>query len=126
MEKKLKNKETGQHGEALAANYLKEKGWTVLGRNWVHHPWELDIVIQKEDWLVFVEVKTMAGSYELAPELKANRLKWHSVWNAAKAFLTENPFEGQMRFDLIYVLLSGSAAEIKHYEDVWIPNNYGR
>lgn len=123
---KSKNKETGEHGEALAANYLKEKGWTVLDKNWAYHPWELDIVIRKDDWLVFVEVKTMAGSYELAPELKVNRMKWNAVWNAAKAYLAEHPFEGQMRFDLIYVLMGNHKTDIKHYEDVWIPNNYGR
>lgn len=126
MKIKPKNTETGQYGETLAANYLKEKGWTVLSRNWVYHPWELDIVAQREDWLVFVEVKTMKASFELAPALKANRKKWQSVWQAANAYLIENPFVGQMRFDLIYVLLGDATPVIKHFEDVWIPNNYGR
>ena len=48
----------GQLGEKLAYDYLIRKGYTVLERNWRSRNGEIDIISQKDDIMVFVEVKT--------------------------------------------------------------------
>ena len=48
----------GKEGEALAAKWLKEHGYTLLHQNWRHSYHEIDIVATKEKFLHFVEVKT--------------------------------------------------------------------
>lgn len=48
----------GQQGEALAADYLRAKGCTIVTTNWRCQQGELDIVARTGTTLVFVEVRT--------------------------------------------------------------------
>lgn len=58
----LEKQSVGQLGEEIAAKYLKNKGFSILDRNF-RRPWgELDIVTEKDGILHFVEVKSV--SYE--------------------------------------------------------------
>lgn len=48
---------TGNYGEDLAVNFLKEQGYKILERNYRIRGGEIDIVCMDGDYLVFVEVK---------------------------------------------------------------------
>jgi len=121
-----KNTQTGLHGETLVAHYLEERGWEIVAKNWRFHPYELDLVARQAGMLVFVEVKTFENGYVLPPEQKVNRSKFRSLTKAAVNFLEQQPYEGEIRFDLFYVILRPRPVEIIHYEDVWFPNNCRR
>ena len=121
-----KNTQTGLHGETLVANYLEEKGFEIMAKNWRFHPYELDLVVKIAEILVFVEVKTFENGYVLPPAQKVNRSKFRSLTKAAIQYLEQAPFEGEIRFDLFYVILRPTPIEIIHYEDVWFPNKWGR
>jgi putative endonuclease len=123
---KSKNKATGELGEQLAAEFLLAKGWEICNRNWKCPPWEIDLVVQKQGMMIFAEVKTMEFSYVLSPTQKINRTKFRALMRGAEAYLRQHDFEGEIRFDLIYVLLRAHPPEIIHYEDIWFPNNWGR
>lgn len=61
------SKPFGQHGEQLAANYLKNQGYIIVATNWRCKHGEIDIIARKGDTLVFVEVRTRhADSPEVA------------------------------------------------------------
>ncbi|MEG1459118.1 MAG: YraN family protein, partial [Acetivibrio sp.] len=47
----------GFEKEKLAAQFLEEKGYQVLEKNFYSHFGELDLICKKEEYLVFVEVK---------------------------------------------------------------------
>ena len=53
--------ELGRAGEELATQYLREKGYTILVRNWRCDQGEVDIIARQHDEVVFVEVKTRSG-----------------------------------------------------------------
>ncbi|MCR4626403.1 MAG: YraN family protein, partial [Treponema sp.] len=58
-------KKLGNQGEDKACFFLKEKGFTILYRNWRTKRGEIDIIAEKNDAIVFVEVKTLpSGSLE--------------------------------------------------------------
>lgn len=54
----MSTKSTGNFGEELASNFLKNKGYKILERNYRIRGGEIDIVAQDSETLVFVEVKT--------------------------------------------------------------------
>jgi len=54
----MNNKITGNIGEEKAAQFLKQKGYKILHRNWRCALGEIDIVAQEKDFTAFVEIKT--------------------------------------------------------------------
>ena len=49
--------ETGKAGEEQARMYLKKNGYKIHALNWVHNHKEIDIVAEKNETMVFIEVK---------------------------------------------------------------------
>ena len=47
----------GHLGERMALNYLLNKKYVLMERNWRHFKKEIDIVLRHEHHIVFVEVK---------------------------------------------------------------------
>ena len=50
----------GRDGEQRAEQYLSDRGYTVLARNFRSRIGEIDIIAEKDDRIVFVEVKNWA------------------------------------------------------------------
>lgn len=48
----------GQWGEATAATFLLGKGYTILDQNHRNFQSEIDLIVTRDDTLIFVEVKT--------------------------------------------------------------------
>ena len=55
-------KQVGSKGEDLAAEFLKDKGYRIIGRNYKTPIGELDIIAKDGETLVFVEVKTRSSN----------------------------------------------------------------
>lgn len=51
------NTSTGQHAETIAAEYLQQRGYEVIERNFRNRWCEIDIIAQKAATHYFVEVK---------------------------------------------------------------------
>ena len=100
----MDRKETGAMGEQAAADYLLEKGYELLARNW-HCRWgELDLVARKEKILAFVEVKTRKPGAMVSPLEAVNRTKRRKLIRSAQAYLMElGETELQPRFDVAAV-----------------------
>ena len=50
----------GHKGEAIAAKYYQQRGWLLLNHNYRTRMGEIDLILYKENTLVFAEVKTRA------------------------------------------------------------------
>ncbi|OHA11825.1 MAG: hypothetical protein A3H69_01570 [Candidatus Sungbacteria bacterium RIFCSPLOWO2_02_FULL_47_9] len=62
---KTKKREFGDTGELAAEKYLISSGYKILGRNYqIAHIGEIDIIGQKNDILIFFEVKTRDVTHE--------------------------------------------------------------
>ncbi len=120
-------KTTGDLGEAVAADFLKAKGYRVIERNYRFNREEVDLVCFQpyEDYtqggeLVFVEVKARRGLGYGRPEEAVTRDKQEAIMRVAEAYLHETKLEGALvRFDVIAVLLSDGEPEIEHFENAF-------
>ena len=113
--------DTGLAGEELAAAFLSQKGYTVLEKNWRFGREEIDIIAQKEDTLVVVEVKTRSGSFFGEPEEFVNRQKQRNLIKAVNAYIEKNELDLEVRFDIIGVIMTGKNHRINHVEDAFHP-----
>ena len=72
--------DVGHTGEAVAAKYYQQRGWLLLNHNYRTRLGELDLILYKENTLVFAEVKTRTGRgyggpLEAITYTKARRLR---------------------------------------------------
>jgi putative endonuclease len=106
----------GKQGEDLAADFLQRKGFTVVARNYRHRHAEIDLIVQKEDWLIFVEVKTRSSSAFGEPESFVDWKKGRKIMEGAEEYIFSTDWHGHIRFDIISVKL-GNPPEVVHFED---------
>ena len=119
----------GQWGEGIAAEYLEERGYQILTRNYHTSQGEIDIVAVSPDiqypCLVFVEVKTRSSPKYGYPEEAVGRKKWQRMSKAILVYLEAHPdLESEWRVDVIAILgqPGGVNPQIQHYENVVMPN----
>ncbi|SFI53663.1 putative endonuclease [Paenibacillus sp. UNC496MF] len=97
----------GLYGETKAAEYLEDRGYRILDRNWRCRAGELDIVARYESGIVFVEVRTRraGGRFGTAVESVDGR-KRLQVRSIAEVYLSMNKLHGsRLRFDVIAITL---------------------
>jgi len=114
--------EIGIAGEAKARQYLMEEGYLILETNWRWHRNELDIIAQKDQTLVVVEVKSRTEDFLLAPEDAIDDRKIRRIVTAADAYMQMHSIENPVRFDIISVVfLHDGGAKIDHLIDAFLP-----
>ncbi len=106
----------------LAANFLVAKGYEIVARNYRYRKGEIDLIALKDDWLLFVEVKTRTSTVFGNPETFVNLKQINRIIDAAEAYIYANDWHGHIRFDIVSVTMGGWEPEIEHFEDVV---NYG-
>ncbi len=107
---------TGKQGEDLAADYLVQQGFEVVARNYRHKHAEIDLIVQQNDWLIFVEVKTRSSTAFGEPESFVDWKKGRKIMEAAEEYIFANDWHGHIRFDIVAVTLK-QPPEIVHFED---------
>ncbi len=109
----------GNLGESLIANWLCKKGFTVLEKNFSTRIGEIDIIAEKHDLIVFVEVKTRKNpSFHFSTVVIPS--KQRKIITTAKFFLAKNEIiDRACRFDIATVTLNGSEHNIEYLEDAF-------
>ena len=110
----------GYKGEEMAAEFLQQKGYCILDRNWANKGRkELDIVAIKDDVVVFVEVKTRKLGSVTTPISAVDDRKQRRICLAADSYLKSHHITLQYRFDIIGIVYNDEASRIDHYEDAF-------
>lgn len=116
------NQKLGKYGETLARNWLETNNYQILFQNWRFKHLEIDIVCQKSNQLVFVEVKTTFAKTGFFPEMNISHQKQERLRRAAAAFYHKNPSYTELpaRFDVLAItVFSDQQPEIYPIEDAF-------
>jgi putative endonuclease len=116
--------QTGVFGEEVVGEYLRRRGWRVLGQR-VRTRWgELDIIARRGDTIAFFEVKTL-GPRKRGMRTEINGKARHRLRRAAVAWMAtaQSHQRGvrRYRFDVCFVhrVATGEVDRIEH-----IPNAF--
>jgi putative endonuclease len=95
----------GADGEAQAAAWYEDRGYTVEARNWRCREGELDLVVRKGRQLVFVEVKARTTTRFGIPAEAVTVTKQRRLRTLAVRYLaTDGVRGGDLRFDVVAIL----------------------
>jgi putative endonuclease len=106
---------SGRMAEAIAANFLRLKGWTILGRRVRTPAGEVDIVMRRSGIVAFVEVKSRKDAAAL--DLSLDRQRLLRVAAAAEILIPRYAEPGDdIRIDAVLI---APGRLPKHLEHVW-------
>lgn len=111
--------ELGKIGEQLAVDYLSRNGFVILERNFVYDKAEIDIIAQKDEKIIIVEVKTRNSAYFGDPQDFVSKSKVKLLVKAANEYIVSNRIEMEARFDIIAILKNQQIEQIEHFENAF-------
>lgn len=110
----------GKEAEAKAVEFLEEKKYIILKRNWRFRMAEIDIIAKDEskNEIVIVEVKARINPM-VEPDLAITKKKRNLLVMAADEFVVSNDIQLETRFDLIFIEKNKSEWKIEHIKDAF-------
>lgn len=110
----------GRIGQDYIAKYLLKQGYTIFKENWKKWGFEVDIIAQQGDVVVFCEVKMRKGDFyqdfDQISECQVQRLL-----RAGELFLSDCYKEYDLRIDLFCLRYNEQTMEIlsfQHFTDI--------
>jgi putative endonuclease len=111
--------ELGKAGEEMAVAHLEGKGFRILEKNWRLGRHEIDIIARDGNFVVIVEVKTRSSNVFAEPEASVTRDKQRILIRAAHAYVSYHRQYGEVRFDIITILIRPEGTVINHIVDAF-------
>lgn len=111
----------GRKGEDAAVECLKNKGHRIVERNWSFAGYEIDIVTEHEQFIVFVEVKTRTSTAWGNPSDAVTIQRMRRMIRGASHYLKTHGIDKPARFDIISVIWNNHQFSLEHVEDAFLP-----
>ena len=112
----------GDIGEEVVCKYLETKGFRVLERNYLRKWGEIDIVAEKGQLLIFIEVKSVSRATGLRPEENMHPAKLKRLHRVIQTYLLDRkvPDSKEWRVDVacVYLDFSTRKAKVEMLENV--------
>ncbi|HZR07838.1 MAG TPA: YraN family protein [Myxococcales bacterium] len=110
----------GARGEDAAVELLRAGGYRIVARNHRCPRGEIDVIAEKDDLLVFVEVRTRATSAFGGPEETVGARKQRRVIAAARDYLAQRRGRAKAaRFDVIAIVDGPQGPSLTHIENAF-------
>jgi putative endonuclease len=104
----------GLDAEAIAAQYLVRKGYTILERNYRTALGEIDLVARHEGVIVFVEVKSRRTARRGDPKWAVTAAKQRKISKTALIYLKKHrQMDARARFDVVTIQPGGDRPRIE-------------
>ena len=116
--------ELGKWGEELAAQLLRDKGYTIVERDWHSGRRDIDIIARTPDGatLVFVEVKTRSSDDITTPFDAVDLKKIRHIASAANHYVKLHAIDDLLRFDIVAIVgTQRRVKSVEHVEDAFRP-----
>ena len=118
---KDQDRKLGNKGERLAKKHLKKKGYKLLKSNYTATVGEIDLIMQDDQTVVFIEVKTRRDESFATAISAINYGKQKRISKTAKWFIQKNALQNRpCRFDAVIVVISEkNKSQITHYTNAF-------
>lgn len=114
----------GRWYEGRAEEYLQKRGYSTLQKNYLYGKYEIDLIMQKENTLVFIEVKYRKNDLYGKPYLFLSKRQKLNIITASVGFIRSN-FQYRdciYRFDVVSICGNN---EVEHYPNAFSIDEFG-
>ncbi len=119
----MNNRSFGALGEEQAKEYLEDKGYKILNRNYrVGRIGEIDIIAKDHDTLCFIEVKTRSNENFGTPAQAVSPHKQATIIKIAQIYMQKyNLYDIPVRFDIVEILMDrkGNTKDVNLLENAF-------
>jgi len=115
------NQSVGKLGEQIARQYLQKKSFDILEKNYRTRFGEIDIIVQKDNQIRFIEVKTRIGTIKGMPYEAVNFYKIKHMQRASQYYLLQKKLKNyKLSLDVISIVLNAdmTVRQIDFYENI--------
>jgi putative endonuclease len=111
----MSNKIMGRLAEDIASEFLKQRGYKIIQRNFRCRLGEIDNIAKDKDEFVIVEVRSSSGSFLPDPLESIGYVKKERLKKLALVWLYKNRLDDvRLRFDTVTVIFRNGGNEINH------------
>lgn len=105
----------GELGERIAERWFTRQGWRIVNRRYRVGHRDIDLVIERDGVVAFVEVKARAGVDFGDPMEAVNRRKRKELERSALSWISHHGRSDESyRFDVVGILLQGRRVRVRH------------
>lgn len=110
----------GELGERIAERWLCRRGWRLIGRRFRNGHRDIDLIVETDDTVVFVEVKARRPSTFGEPVQAVDWRKQRELVRSAQVWIDRFGSPGRSyRFDVVGVLVDENAVRVRHIENAF-------
>src|SRR3954470_16628079 len=107
----------GALGERIAERWLRERGWRVVQRRFRSGHRDIDLVVERDGGVAFVEVNARGGNHVGGPVEAVNWRKQKELGRSARVWVSRHGRSNDAyQFDVVGVLVEGERVRIRHIE----------
>lgn len=99
--------------------FYKKRDFVFLKPIGVTKKTEVDIIAQKDGFLVFVEVTTRGSKKFGKPEEAIDKKKISLYKDTTEGYLEQCPSEAEIRFDIISIVIAKDETQIEYFPDAF-------
>ena len=109
----------GYKGEQIAVDFLRQKGYQILKQNYRFDKAEVDIIAEKDETLIVVEVKSRTSSFleDISQTINPGKIK--RLTKATNQFIVENNIDLEVWFDVVVILKKQDGFKVEHIENAF-------
>lgn len=96
-----KRKQLGYEWEAVVVDYYKSKWYNIVAQNYTIPWWEIDIIVEDNQNLIFVEVKTINAIDDIDGYVTKKKIWFLS--NVVQVYLMKNNTDKDVSIDAVFV-----------------------
>lgn len=115
------SKQIGRLGEEYCLSYLIKKKYKILEQNWRYRRYEIDIIAQIKNYIIFIEVKTRKINYLISPETSISISQKKRITDAANDYIKKHKIDFEVRFDIIAITYDNNSYHVNHFKDAFYP-----
>ena len=110
----------GELGERIAERWLRARGWRVVQRRFRTGHRDIDLVVEQDGVVAFVEVKARRGEQFGGPVGAVDWRKRRELGRSARVWIDRHGRAREAyRFDIVGVLVAGERVRVHHVENAF-------